>query len=82
MNKLPIHISTFWSRDRSRKAEVFKDKYHYIIELYSVHTPKSMVQLIETRLLHDVEFSVAEDLAEDFVDRQGEFSNRINKEYE
>ena len=69
-------ISTFEHEDR--KAEVFKDKYHYGVHMYEKGTKAwgyGRWILTRTELLEKYNVHYAEDLAENYVQRWGAFKD-------
>lgn len=71
MNK-ETHISDYFSDTNDRKATIAADKYHYIVRLYEI-SKNGNLNLWATRLIRDKHLKFAEDLAENFVTRIGEF---------
>ena len=69
-------ISTFINEDTARKAEVFKDKYHYGVHLYEKETKAwgyGRWKRVKTELVEGHSLNYAEDLAENYVQRWGSF---------
>ena len=71
-------ISTFINEDNARKAEVFKDKYHYGVHMYERETRAwgyGRWILTRTELLEKHSVHMAEDLAENYVQKWGAFKD-------
>lgn len=68
--KTPTHfLSEFYSDDKKRKATLYMDKYHYVVNLYEDN------ELKKVELLTDKSIHFAEDLAENFVMYVGAFKD-------
>jgi len=71
-------ISTFFSEKEDRKAEVFKDTYHYGVNMYERESNEwgsSRWIHVRTELLENHNVQYAEDLAENYVQRWGAFKD-------
>lgn len=71
MNK-EIELSTYISDENDRKAVINKDEYHYVVRLYEIKKNGNLC-LYATRLVYNKALQFAEDLAENFVKKYGEF---------
>jgi len=69
-------LSTYVSGDR--KAEVFKDKYHYGVHMYKKESKAKEYdrwKFVKTELVENHNEYYAEDLAENYVQKWGKFKN-------
>lgn len=60
-------ISQFYSEDKKRRSIIWRDKYHWVVDLCENGDK------IETRLITGKTLRFAEDLAQNFVEYIGEF---------
>ena len=71
-------LTTYYSDDGDRMAEVFKDKYHYGVFMYEKETKAwghGQYVRRRTELLENHSISYAEDLAENYVKKWGAFKD-------
>lgn len=64
-------ISTYWSDDKSKRAEIHKDDSGLSVYLYNYDS------LLEVRNLNNFSIHYAEDCAENFVMGYGSFDNKL-----
>jgi len=64
-------ISTYWSEDKSKRAEIHKDDEGLSVRLYNNDSLK------EVRNLNNYSIHYAEDCAENFVMGYGSFGNKM-----
>lgn len=64
-------VSTYWSDDKSKRAEIHKDDNGLSVHLYNHDS------LQEVRNLNNFSIHYAEDCAENFVMGHGSFGNKI-----
>jgi len=64
-------VSTYWSDDKSKRAEIHKDDSGLSVHLYNHDS------LQEVRNLNNFSIHYAEDCAENFVMGHGSFGNKI-----
>jgi hypothetical protein len=65
--KKETELSRYYNPDHNRRATVAKDDYHYVVRLYENE------KLKRTELLENHSIFMAEDLAENWVQRYGAF---------
>lgn len=68
-NHINEFLSEYYSDNRTRKATVYADKYHYVVNLYQNG------ELKHTELITDHSLRYAEDLAENYVLYVGPFKD-------
>ena len=69
-------ISTYYSPEENRKAEVFHDTYHYGVRMFERETKAwghDQWVMTRTELLKNHNVHYAQDLAENYVMRWGSF---------
>jgi len=71
-------ITTYFNEKDDRKAEVFKDKYHYGVNMFERESKAwgdGKWILIQTELVENHNRLYAEDLAENYVQKWGAFKD-------
>ena len=67
MNNNETYLSTYMNLEHGRRAELYKDTYHYIVRMFEDG------ELKQTELLENKTINYAEDLAENYVQKWGTF---------
>lgn len=66
-------ISSFFSDDGLRRAEVNRDEYHFVVWMHYKKHKNDTWNLYRTELISNHTLQYAEDLAENYVDGVGPF---------